>query len=119
MRDDAPGERLNTKGIARRSRLYWPVVADRPLRIALHVSNADGWPAAFSSLKNLTAQRPDAKLRVIFDAVVESYGRVGVIINNAGLTSHSPLERLNVDDWERMIGVPRISWTVMASMPCL
>jgi NADP-dependent 3-hydroxy acid dehydrogenase YdfG len=39
------------------------------------------------------------------DAVVESYGRVDVIINNAGLVPHSPLERLKVDGWERMIDV--------------
>jgi uncharacterized protein len=44
-----------------------PAASDRPLKIVLHVSDADSWPAAFSNLKNLTAQRPDAKLRVIVD----------------------------------------------------
>ncbi len=41
----------------------------------------------------------------LVDAAVKEYGRVDVIINNAGLMPHSPLERLKVDDWDRMIDV--------------
>ena len=36
---------------------------------------------------------------------VKSHGRIDVIINNAGLMPHSPLERGKVEDWERMIDV--------------
>ena len=39
------------------------------------------------------------------DEAVQTYGRVDVIINNAGLMPHSPLERLKIDDWNRMIDV--------------
>jgi NADP-dependent 3-hydroxy acid dehydrogenase YdfG len=35
----------------------------------------------------------------------EAFGRVDVIINNAGLMPLSPFERLKVDDWDRMIDV--------------
>ena len=38
-----------------------------PLRIVLHVSDADGWPPAFSNLRNLVARYPDAKLRLVVD----------------------------------------------------
>ena len=36
---------------------------------------------------------------------VETFGRVDVLVNNAGLMPLSPLERLKVDDWDRMIDV--------------
>jgi NADP-dependent 3-hydroxy acid dehydrogenase YdfG len=39
------------------------------------------------------------------DTAVKSYGRIDVMINNAGLMPHSPLERLKVEEWERMIDV--------------
>ena len=39
------------------------------------------------------------------DAAVEAYGRVDVMINNAGLMPQAPLERLKIDEWERMIDV--------------
>jgi NADP-dependent 3-hydroxy acid dehydrogenase YdfG len=38
-------------------------------------------------------------------AAVEAYGRVDVMINNAGLMPQALLERLQVDEWERMIDV--------------
>ncbi len=37
--------------------------------------------------------------------MVELYGRIDVILNNAGLMLPSPLERGNVEDWDRMIDV--------------
>src|SRR5438105_3509267 len=37
----------------------------------------------------------------LVDAAVETYGRIDVMLNNAGLMPHSPLERLKVEDWER------------------
>ena len=41
----------------------------------------------------------------LVDAAVQTYGRIDVMLNNAGLMPHSPLERLKVDDWDRMIDV--------------
>ena len=41
----------------------------------------------------------------LVDEAVQTYGRVDVIINNAGLMPHSPLGRLKIDDWNRMIDV--------------
>ena len=41
----------------------------------------------------------------LVDEAVQRYGRVDVIINNADLMPHSPLERLKIDDWNRMIDV--------------
>jgi NADP-dependent 3-hydroxy acid dehydrogenase YdfG len=41
----------------------------------------------------------------LVDHAVRLHGRIDVLINNAGLMPHSPLERLKVDDWERMVDV--------------
>ncbi len=41
----------------------------------------------------------------LVDAAVTSFGRIDVMINNAGLMPHSPLERVKIDDWNRTIDV--------------
>ncbi len=46
-----------------------------------------------------------AQVRHLVDHAVQSHGRIDVIINNAGLMPHSPLERGKVQDWDRMIDV--------------
>lgn len=45
------------------------------------------------------------QVKRLVDAAVQAYGRIDVMINNAGLMLHSPLERLKIDDWNRTIGV--------------
>lgn len=46
-----------------------------------------------------------AQVLRLVDAAVEQYGRIDVILNNAGLMPHSPLERLKIADWDRTIDV--------------
>lgn len=46
-----------------------------------------------------------AQVQALVDRAIELHGRIDVIINNAGLMPHSPLEKLRVDDWNRMIDV--------------
>src|SRR5438045_2418263 len=45
------------------------------------------------------------QVKRLVDTAVQTYGRIDVILNNAGLMPHSPLERLKVDDWDQMIDV--------------
>jgi len=39
------------------------------------------------------------------DIAIQNYGRIDVLINNAGLMPQSPLERRKIDDWDRTIDV--------------
>jgi NADP-dependent 3-hydroxy acid dehydrogenase YdfG len=39
------------------------------------------------------------------DIAMQNYGRIDVLINNAGLMPQSPLERRKIDDWNRTIDV--------------
>jgi NADP-dependent 3-hydroxy acid dehydrogenase YdfG len=47
-------------------------------------------------------------VRKLVDTANETYGRVDVIFNNAGLMPLSPLESLRIDEWDRMIDVNEI-----------
>ena len=46
-----------------------------------------------------------SQVKALVDGAVAAHGRIDVILNNAGLMPHSPLERGKVDDWDRMIDV--------------
>jgi len=45
------------------------------------------------------------QVKHLVDQAVKLHGRVDVILNNAGLMPLSPLDRLKVDEWDRMIDV--------------
>lgn len=45
------------------------------------------------------------QVKKLVDSAVEKFGRVDVILNNAGIMPLSPIDRLNVEEWEKMIDV--------------
>jgi NADP-dependent 3-hydroxy acid dehydrogenase YdfG len=60
-----------------------------------------------------------AQVQRLVDMAVKTYGRVDVMINNAGLMPQSPLERLKIDDWDRMIDVniKGVLYGIAAALP--
>jgi NADP-dependent 3-hydroxy acid dehydrogenase YdfG len=44
-------------------------------------------------------------VRMMVSAAITQFGRIDVLINNAGLMAIAPMNRIKVDEWERMIDV--------------
>ncbi len=59
------------------------------------------------------------QVKRLVDAAVQTYARIDVMINNAGLMPSSPLERLKIDDWNRMIDVniKGVLYGIAAALP--
>ena len=59
------------------------------------------------------------QVKKLVDAAVQTYGHIDVMINNAGLMPSSPLERLKIEDWDRMIDVniKGVLYGIAAALP--
>jgi NADP-dependent 3-hydroxy acid dehydrogenase YdfG len=59
------------------------------------------------------------RVKRLVDVAVQTFGRIDVMINNAGLMPQSPLERLKIDEWDRMIDVniKGVLYGIAAALP--
>ena len=59
------------------------------------------------------------QVKRLVEAAVQTYGCVDVMINNAGLMPQAPLERLKVEEWDRMIDVniKGVLYGIAAALP--
>src|SRR5690242_2389393 len=62
--------------------------------------------------------RPE-QVKALVDLTVQAGGRIDVMINNAGLMPQAPLERLKIDEWDRMIDVniKGVLYGIAAALP--
>ena len=74
--------------------------ADRIEKLAKDIQ--DTGEKAFAIATDVTKREQVKKL---VDTAVEKFGRVDVILNNAGIMPLSPMDRLNVDEWDKMVDV--------------
>jgi NADP-dependent 3-hydroxy acid dehydrogenase YdfG len=74
--------------------------ADRIENLAKEIKNNGGQALAIAI--DVTQR---GQVKGLVDAAVEQIGRVDVILNNAGVMPLSPIDRLNVDEWDKMVDV--------------
>jgi NADP-dependent 3-hydroxy acid dehydrogenase YdfG len=88
--------------------------ADRIDALAAEIGEAGG--KALAVVTDVT-KRED--VRKLVDSAVDTFGRIDVIINNAGVMPLSPLDRLKVDEWDQMIDVniKGVLYGIAAALP--
>jgi NADP-dependent 3-hydroxy acid dehydrogenase YdfG len=74
--------------------------ADRIEFLARELTGAGGKAIAIA-----TDVRDREQVKRLVDAAVNSFGRIDVMLNNAGVMPLAPLERLKTDEWDQMIDV--------------
>lgn len=60
-----------------------------------------------------------ADVEALVQAALQKFGRVDVMVNNAGLMATSPIARLLVEEWERMvdINIKGVLYGIAAALP--
>ncbi len=88
--------------------------ADRIEALAAEITTAGGQATAVAT--DVT-KRED--VQALVDTAVATYGRVDVLINNAGLMPLSSMDRLKVEEWDRMIDVniKGVLYGIAAALP--
>jgi NADP-dependent 3-hydroxy acid dehydrogenase YdfG len=88
--------------------------ADRIEALAGEIAQSGGKASAVA-----TDVTDAAQVQRLVDAGVAQFGRIDVMLNNAGLMPHSPLERRKIADWERTIDVniKGVLYGIAAALP--
>ena len=88
--------------------------ADRINELAVQINAAGGKALALQ-----TDVTDPEQVQALVDAAVAQFGRIDVMLNNAGLMPHSPLDRREIDDWNREIDVniKGVLYGIAAALP--
>jgi len=89
---------------------------DRIETLAEEIRNQGGQALALA-----TDVTDRGQVQKLVDVAVDQWGRVDVMLNNAGLMPHSPLDRLKIDEWDRMIDVniKGVMYGIAAALPVM
>jgi NADP-dependent 3-hydroxy acid dehydrogenase YdfG len=76
---------------------------------------ADGG-TAFAVLVDVTVR---AQVEALVQKAIDKYGRIDVLVNNAGIMPIAPLALLKVDEWDRMIdlNIKGVLYGIAAALP--
>ncbi|PTQ96596.1 NADP-dependent 3-hydroxy acid dehydrogenase YdfG [Mucilaginibacter yixingensis] len=87
---------------------------DRIEQLAREINNQGGKALALQ-----TDVTDAVQVKVLVDTAVKEFGRIDVLINNAGLMPQSPLDRYKIDEWDRMIDVniKGVLYGIAAALP--
>jgi len=88
--------------------------AERLQTLVEEITRAGGLASA-----RATDVTDSAQVQALVDTAVEQYGRIDVMLNNAGVMPHSPLERRKIDDWNRTIdiNIKGVLYGIAAALP--
>jgi NADP-dependent 3-hydroxy acid dehydrogenase YdfG len=85
------------------------LLSERGATLALGARRAERIEALAAELGDAIAIPTDvlrrADVEALVAAAIERFGRIDVMINNAGIMPNAPIEQLRVEDWERAIDV--------------
>jgi NADP-dependent 3-hydroxy acid dehydrogenase YdfG len=93
----ATAERLADNG----AKLMLAARREDRLKEMVGAIDRSGWTADYL----VTDVSDRAQVEALAQKTLSTYGRIDVLINNAGLMPLSPLDALKVDEWEQMIDV--------------
>ena len=87
---------------------------DRIDAVAKEISATGGKAIGFAT--DVTKR---AEVEALIQKAVDNFGRVDVIVNNAGIMPIAPIEALKVDEWDRQIDVniKGLLYGVAAALP--
>ncbi|MGH8273297.1 MAG: SDR family oxidoreductase [Gammaproteobacteria bacterium] len=94
---EAAARRLAERG----AKLMLAARRENNLKKLVEAIESDGGTAAYT----VTDVTERSQVEALAKATVDTYGRIDVLINNAGLMPLAPLDALKVDEWEQMIDV--------------
>ncbi|MCD2317599.1 SDR family oxidoreductase [Sphingomonas sp. IC-11] len=89
---------------------------DRLERLAAQIAE-DGGRARVAAL-DVTDR---VQVAAFAQAALDEFGRIDVLVNNAGVMPLSPMASLKVDEWERMVdvNVKGVLWGIAAVLPAM